>query len=125
MKADLTFVIILRWSARIWSILSIALLTIFILGEGFNPTKVAYQEWIGFLFFPVGVVIGMVFSWREEVWGGLICILSLTAFYFIYSYLLKGAFPRGFAFIVISAPGFLFFLSGVLQKNKLQKPIEG
>jgi hypothetical protein len=37
---------------------SIELILLFFAGEGFAPAKIAPKEWIGLVFFPIGVVAG-------------------------------------------------------------------
>jgi hypothetical protein len=100
----------LRWLARIGSVISLGLLLLFFLGEGFNPAKVASPEWIGFLFFPIGVAAGMLVGWWREGLGGAITTLSLLAFYGIYGFLLNGRLWQGAAFIAFAAPGILFLV---------------
>jgi hypothetical protein len=53
----------LEWLARVGSLVSIALLLALFIGEGLHPAQVAPHEWVGLLFFPVGVVVGMVVAW--------------------------------------------------------------
>ena len=111
----------LRWLARIGSIVSLALLLLFYIGEGFHPAKVAPHEWVGFLFFPIGVAAGMVVGWWREGWGGAITTVSLLAFYGVYGFLLNGSLWQGGAFIAFAAPGMLFLVYW-LGLQHLQKP---
>ena len=61
---------LIRWIARGWSIASIGLILIFILGEGINPTTGAEQ--IGLLFFSSGISVGMILGcWSEGIGGSL------------------------------------------------------
>src|SRR6266496_948292 len=59
----------LRWIARAGSLLSIGLILLFLIGEGFDTTQVTLKQWIGLLFFPSGVVIGMIVAWWKEEGG--------------------------------------------------------
>lgn len=79
----------------------------FIIGEGFKPTQVSAREWLGLLFFPVGICAGMILAWWREGLGGSITAGSLLAFYLIH-FATAGTFPKGWAFLVFAAPGFLF-----------------
>ena len=99
---------IVRWIARVWSIASITLVLLFIVGEGDNPTT--STEWLGFLFFPAGICVGMIIAWWREGLGGVITIGSLVMFYAIHL-ATAGAFPRGWAWLAFAAPGFLFLAS--------------
>jgi hypothetical protein len=100
----------LRWIAKIWSMLSVALLLLFFFGEGIEMAKVAPAEWLGLLFFPVGVAVGLLIAWWKEGLGGTITLLSLVAFYVIYGLLLRGSFPTGWAFPLFAAPGLLYLV---------------
>jgi len=116
-----TLLLGLRWLARIGSVVSLGLILLLFVGEGFNPAKVASREWMGFLFFPIGVVAGMIVGWWREGWGGAITILSLLAFYGVYGFLLNGSLWQGGAFIALAAPGILF-LEYWLGLQRMQKP---
>ena len=103
----------LEWIARAGSIVSMALLLSLFIGEGLHPSEVAPQEWVGLLFFPVGVVVGMIVSWWQEGTGAAISLVSLAAFYIVYGYLFRNHIG-GWAFIAFAAPGFLFLLHWLL-----------
>ena len=113
--------ITLRWIARVWSIGSIGLILLFFIGEGFAPTRVTPKEWVGLIFFPIGVVAGMLVGWRKEVWGGSITTMSILAFYAVYGCLLNGSFPKGWAFIIFSMPGLLFLAYWLLSRLVRQR----
>ena len=100
---------ILRWSARVSSILAVGVVLLFAFGEGLNLLHFTARELILFVFFPVGVCLGMVVAWRREGLGGGITVASLAAFYLV-DRLSSSGFPRGFAFVAFAAPGFLFLL---------------
>lgn len=100
----------LRGLARIWSLLSIILLFLFFVGEDIQIAKIAPQEWLGLLFFPVGITLGLLIAWRKEGLGGAITMISLLAFYFVYGLLLRGSFPQGWAFGMFAAPGLLYLI---------------
>ncbi|MGD1019603.1 MAG: hypothetical protein ABSA12_09815 [Verrucomicrobiia bacterium] len=99
----------LRWSARLWSILAVGIVLLFAFGEGLNPSRFTPQELVLFVFFPVGVCLGMAVAWRWEGLGGGITVASLAAFYLV-DRLTSSSFPRGFALVAFAAPGFLFLL---------------
>ena len=93
-----------RWTARILSLVSIAVLLLFLFGEPFPAAKLSAREWTGLLFFPFGIMLGFVVAWWKEGVGAAITIVSLVAFYLVYGLLLNG--KVGWFFIV-------FCLSGV------------
>ena len=100
--------------ARVGSIASIILLLMLFQREALHPSEIAPREWFGLLFFPVGVMIGMVIAWWKEGVGSLVTVGSLVAFYIVYGYLLRNHLG-GWAFIVFASPGFLFLLHWLLR----------
>ena len=110
----------LRWIARAGSLLSIVLIFLLFIGEGFHPARVAPEQWVGLIFFPAGVVAGMIIAWWKEGVGAGVTLASLLAFYGVYG-LLFGKHIGGWAFVVFSAPGFLFLLYWFLSKSTLTR----
>lgn len=108
---------LIRWMARVLSIVSTALLLLFLLGSGeqFDLSKITAKEWLGLLFFPFGVIIGFAIAWWKEGFGGSLAILSLLAFYVVYGWLVRGSF-LGWWFLVFGFPGLLFLASYALSK---------
>jgi hypothetical protein len=98
---------LIRWAARAGAVASIGLLLGFVVGEGLYPSKA--NEWLGLLFFPVGICAGMVLAWWREGLGGSITVGSLLIFYVIH-YVTAGVLPEGWAWPLFAAPGFLFLL---------------
>ena len=77
----------LRWSARVWSILAVGLVLLFASGEGMNLAHFTAHELVLFVFFPLGVCLGMAVAWRWALplpisiaWPGTgSCSLRVTA----------------------------------------------
>jgi hypothetical protein len=86
----------------------------FIVGEGFNPSGL--NEWLGVLFFPAGISIGMILAWWKEALGGSITVGSLLAFYVVHV-ATAGTLPRGWAWLVFAAPGFMFILLAYVSRR--------
>lgn len=107
----------LRWSARIMSILSVGVVLLFAFGEGMNLSQFTRHELLLFVFFPLGVCLGMILAWRWEGLGGGVTVASLAAFYLVQR-LSSPGFPGGFAFVALAAPGFLFLLSWFLTRAR-------
>ena len=101
---------VIRWTARVLSLVSIGVLLLFLVGESFDPLRISPQEWVGLLFFPVVLCIGMIAAWRWELTGGAITVLSLIAFY-LAEWLFSGNFPGGPYFVVFAVPGFLYLIA--------------
>lgn len=108
--------------ARVGSIASITLLILLFMGEGLHPSEISPREWAGLLFFPIGVMVGMIIAWWKEGLGSAVTLGSLLAFYLVYGYLLRNHIG-GWAFITFASPAFLFllhwFLRDVGQKHAL------
>ena len=103
----------IRWIARAWSIATIVLVVLFLVGEPFDPSR---AQWLGLLFFPLGVCAGMIVAWWKEALGGSITVSSLLAFYAVH-FATAERFPAGWAFLAFAAPGFLFLLSWVVRRG--------
>jgi hypothetical protein len=106
----------LRWSGRVLSLMVLFLLALFYLSEGIGTSEIAYREYIGLLFFPIGIMIGFVVGWRNELAGGLISVFSILCFYLVYGLLLSGSIRQGWAFLVFAVPGILFLAYGLLNR---------
>lgn len=101
---------VVRWLARAGSLASIGLLLAFLVGEGRPPITCKT------VLFPFGVMVGLLVAWRFERTGGMIAVACLLVFYAL-EQVGGGAFPKGSAFWLISAPGALFLISGCMRAN--------
>jgi hypothetical protein len=113
----------LRWTARIWSILSILFIMAFAIGEGLLFQETApfrLSELVGLLFFPVGILIGMLLGWWREGLGGIVTMVSLVVFYGI-SFFTNGRFPSGPYFALVAAPGLLFAINSLLRHHQASR----
>lgn len=107
----------IRWIARIFSILSIGMILLFIFGEGLNVPHLSFSASpLLFLCFPLGISVGMIVAWWREGLGGFITVASLALFYLISS-IFNGRFPEGLFFLIFSSPGFLFLISWLCRKR--------
>lgn len=118
--AGLIAIVVLRWIARILSMLSIGLMVLFLVGEGLadpdaSLADIKLTEWGLVIFFPLGVVIGMIVSWWREGTGGAVTAVSLFLFY-VYHSLVFGNLPGGLWFFIFSLPGFLFLGCWLLMR---------
>jgi len=91
-----------------------------IFGEGLNLSRFTARDVVMFVFFPVGVCLGMPVAWQWEGLGGGITVASLAAFYLV-DRLWSSVFPRGFAFLVLASPGFLFILCWLWARSAPQQ----
>jgi len=113
--------ITLRVVAKIWSILVIAFLLFMFVGEVVYPHGgegfVDITEIIAMIFFPFGIVGGMVISWKWERIGAIMTIISLFIFYILI--LIPRTALRGIPMsLLIAGPGFLFLISSFLSPKE-------
>ena len=112
---EVTAMFVLRIAARVTSVLVFLILLLFYIGEGLSLANTNLNEFVGLLFFPVGLIFGFAIGWHDELWGGITSILSTAAFYLIYGFLLSGSIHQGWAFLVFTIPGVLFLVYGLIH----------
>ncbi|HOX87092.1 MAG TPA: hypothetical protein PKW76_12140 [bacterium] len=106
----------IRWIARVWSVLSIGMILLFFIGEGFDPVRIEAEEWLGLFFSPFAVCAGMIIAWQKEILGGTIAVAGLGFFYLL-NLLTVGRFPSGWFFLLFSLPGLLFLACGLQSRR--------
>jgi hypothetical protein len=111
---------LIEWLARIGSIASITLLIMLFQAEALHPSQVASKEWAALVFFPIGIVIGLMIAWWREGVGASLTLISLLAFYFVYGYLFRYHIS-GWAFVLFASPAFLFLFHWLLYREGHQK----
>ena len=108
--------------ARIGSIASVTLLLMLFFGEGLHPSRITANEWTGLVFFPIGVVIGMLIAWWKEGVGSVVSIGSLLGFYLVWGYLMRNHIG-GWWFLIFASPGFLFLLHWLLHEREQKQAL--
>ena len=103
--------------ARVASVASITMLLLLFQAEAFHPSEIAPKEWIGLLFFPVGVIAGMIIAWWKEGVGATVTLGSLLGFYLVYGFLFRYHIG-GYWFFVFASPGFLFLVHWLLYRTE-------
>ncbi len=98
--------LILRWCARITSLLVLAFLLSFFIGEGIDPSTMRPLEW-ALMAFMATACVGMIMAWRWEGWGGALSLLGIGAFH-LTEWSVSGSWPGGWAFPILALPGSLF-----------------
>jgi len=111
-------VTVLRWLARILSILSATLLLLFLVGESdfTQPMRLTAREVILLIFFPLGIIVGMAMAWRWEAVGAAVTLGSLLLFYAL-NLVLGHRLPGGPWFPLFASPGVLFGLAWLLSRG--------
>jgi hypothetical protein len=105
---------VLRWIARVWSIVSIIALLLPFIVEGFYWLgATSSREVIGHLCF-LAVLVGLIVAWRREGLGGGLVLAGTGVFYL--TWWLSGKTVRGPFLLILAAPGFLFVLHWLLDR---------
>lgn len=115
----------MRWTARIFGAASLMILLSFLLGESRSWAKMSVGDVIGELFFSIGLMAGLILSWRTEFTGGAITLGSVLTFYFIYGLLLDESLSRNWWFIFFAIPGALFLTYGIAMSDGHAKAENG
>jgi hypothetical protein len=97
----------IRWIARLWSLASIVFIISIFVRKELSFSTWSGIEWIMFIFFPVGVIGGLIHGWRKEALGGSVAVFSLLAYYLVH-YIGVGILPQGQAYILASFPGLIY-----------------
>ena len=97
----------LRWIARLWSIAGIVYIISMFVGKGLAFSSWSGIRWIMFIFFPVGVICGLIHGWRKEALGGSVAVFSLLAYYLVH-FIKMGTLPQGMEYILASFPGLIY-----------------
>lgn len=111
---------VLRMVAKVWSILSLVLMLAAFVGEALfphAPASFSARDIVLFLFFPVGMGIGLILAWFRELIGGGIAIGSVVGFY-LAVLIMDGRFPGGPFFVLLAAPGLFFMLARLLDREQ-------
>jgi hypothetical protein len=102
--------VIVRWIARIMSIVLTLFLLLFFTGYAVDGETITFREIVkNFLFFPIGVFIGYLISWKCEVTGAFISMICLIVFQ-----LTQQGPPL---ILVFAVPPVLYFLYNFLTKR--------
>ncbi len=114
---------VVRWIARGFSGLAAALILIIFIGEGltegFLPLlRLSVREALLMIAF-LAVWLGLLLGWKWELYGGLLTVCGMAAFY-LFDYLFSGTFPRGPFFLILASPGLLFLYCGLRAREETE-----
>lgn len=105
---------VLRWTARISSVISLVVLSLFMFGGG--EATPSGREWLMLALFPGAVSVGMLVAWRHEIVGGAMTTAAIAGTYAMFRFRGDGVFP-GFWFLVFASPGIMLLIVGVLARR--------
>ncbi|WP_152052130.1 DUF7670 domain-containing protein [Tautonia marina] len=114
--APITMAGVARWSGRILSLLSIGLISLFVIGEPPWPWRLTGFEALLLLCFPISVVVGLILAWWREGLGALVAILGVVAFDLVHL-AGSGGWPRGPWFLIFASPAAFFLVSWALRRR--------
>jgi hypothetical protein len=109
-----------RWLARLMSLVTVGIVAMFLLAEPFKPSNVRPREWVGFICFPIGVMVGLIIAWWKEGVGAGISLGSLAAFYLVFGWLM-GSNIHGPWFLIFASPAFFFLIAWLLSRSNFSE----
>lgn len=116
------FILVIRWIARIWSLLIFTVvLLMFFFPDQNQVNPVPLTDWIRLGIFPGLAVIGLLLAWWWEIWGGILVIFSYLAHLMASYFWLGMVVPPGGNLILASVflpPGILFIISGFYSRRR-------
>ncbi len=115
---------IIRALAKIGSLASLGFLSMFVVAhftQGELPA-IGSHEWLGLMFFPIGVMAGLLLSWWKEALGGWLTVGNLIAFY-CWNLMNSGHLPGGPYFILLTLPGLMFLIANWLDSSVKSLPM--
>ncbi len=114
---------VLRRIARISSGVTAALILLIFIGEGlterFGPVLNLSVRGTAMMIAFFTVWLGLLLGWKWELYGGLLTVCGVAAFYLL-DYLFSGTLPRGPFFLIFASPGLLFLYCGLQTRKKPQ-----
>ncbi len=111
---------LIRWTARVTSLLLFGLVVAFVIGSGGLPNIFTQPRSVQIEFIALGLMLlGFVVGWMREGPGGLLVLLGFAAFNAVQ--LAVNGRPALGAFPLFAVPGILFLLSALLGRRSSQQ----
>jgi hypothetical protein len=108
--------LLVRWTARLLSVLAAGLVLVFLIGEPRPNHAVTFSLGLKLQFTAFfGVIVGLLAAWRWEWQGAAASLLALAAFNAI-EYASIGRLARG-AFPYFAIPAVLYLLSASIESR--------
>ena len=112
---------IVRWAARVTSLLLFGLVVFIFVGQGGPPNLLFQPTSVQIEFIALGLMmLGLVVGWLREGLGGVLVLVGLAAFNAV-EFVVNGQPARG-AFPLFVVPGILFLLSAWLGRRDRRRP---
>lgn len=113
-------VIIIRWVARVISVILILFILGFAIQQKLNPFTMGSHELILTISFAV-MWLGFVIAWFREGLGGFLIIAGILSFY-LFSFIFSGFLPQGLPLVILLTPGVLFLIVWLRDKSNSRHP---
>lgn len=104
---------VLRWAARLSSLVVIGFILMMAFGEPGRPSR---AEVVGIAFFPVMLCAGLLLAWWREDLGALVATVGVAGFY-VWHFAVRGQFARGPWILILWLPTLLFVASWLLRRK--------
>lgn len=104
----------LRWSARALGAALVALIVVFVMGEGIaHPPTGPWTVWVQLIAMLI-TCIALLAAWRWEIPGGAAAVGAMLLFYGV-ELAGSGRLPGGWVFPTMFLPGLLFVFCGLRE----------
>ena len=103
---------VIRWLARVLSVLAVLFVLVFVAGEGFLLRGLRASEGVYLTIFLVALLANLA-SWRWERVGASVALLSLLGLV-----LVEGGLPGGWFFVLIGIPAVCSLLAWALDRRQ-------
>lgn len=112
---------VVRWIARVSAVIVAALIILTFMGgeftQGIEPfLHLSFRETLIVIAF-LTAFLGLLLGWKWEIFGGLLTVCGVAAFYLL-DYLFSGKAPQGPFFLIFALPGLLFLYCGLRTRMK-------
>lgn len=102
--------------AKVNSLISIIILLLFFTNGNVRFYALQDDTFLLMIFFPIGLIIGLIISWMKPIMGAIVGLTSVLLFYIVHYFKVQ-YFPEGFSFLIFSVPCFLFLIDGLIKKK--------
>jgi hypothetical protein len=108
---------IIRWVARVWSLLPILWgLAEVLFPHGGDTEAVPWTDWLALSLLGLSVV-GLALAWRWERLGGWISVAALAVFIVVFLITVERSFPSSLIFLFgIGIPASLFLIAAYMKQ---------
>ena len=103
---------VIRWAARVLSVLAVLFVLVFVAGEGLLVRGLRADEGIYLTIFFVALLANLA-SWRWERVGASVALLGLLGLM-----LVEGGVPGGWFFVLIGIPAVCSLLASALDRRQ-------